>query len=756
MPIHTFEKIIDNLTAERIFRQIPFEQFIVELSGSGELILRSIFQFFHDMIDHHISETVDEYPEDVENIGYLLYNMDSLFIDDSEKPFFADRLFSNRLVNLARSFRLGSPPHKIYVFKGPAGSGKSTFLNNLLNKLEAYARSDKGLLYEVVWKIPTDGLSKPSGRKTRGSTKAGVTKDGEQSFEKTDLDFFEVPCPNHDNPIVMIPRNHRAKLLKEIIPQEAFRKRLFKHKQFEWVLKSEPCTICSSIFDALTEKFSIKEIFSMIHARRYLFNRKQGVGISVFNSGDDLEKSLVRKNETIQKFLNEFFQDSNKVQYLYSSYAQTNQGVRALMDLKARNIQRFLDLHGIISDEVHKVQEIEERIQSLFIVLMNPGDFDQISQNKETQADGKIDTSLQDRIHEILVPYVLDYNTEIKIYTNTFGEQIKLRFMPHVLESFARVIISSRIKRSEVIKDWIKLRSVYEKFCDPDFHILKMDLYAGVIPEWLTKEDRGALKAEIRKGVLAESETEGHTGFSGRESQQIFNEFYTQFSKKRPITMKHLHDFFLDENRKLKDKIPGEFLKHLTGLYDHEVLKEAKDAIYSYNEEEIIKSILNYLVSITHNVGEIVKNPYLNNEEFEVTGDFLDIVETHLIGYNASNYQKSKFRDEAIAEYASMTLAREIKTEGKKITETKQFQEMFAQFTRTAREKVLEPYVGNNNFRCAIKEFDTEDFSKYDNKIKEKVQTLFKNLGEKYGYSIECAKTVILYVLDNNLMEKFK
>ncbi|MBF0406223.1 MAG: serine protein kinase PrkA [Candidatus Riflebacteria bacterium] len=744
MPIQAFDNIIENLTAEKSHKLISFQEFLKEFQTSGHLILRNVFQLFHDMIHHYLSESRDDFADDSESMGFLNYNLDELFINESEKPFFADRLFSNRLVNLAKSFRMSSERNKIYIFRGPAGSGKSTFLNNLLTKFEKYVRSEEGLLYEVVWKIPIEDMGTEF-----------ITKNRAAGFGADD-NFFEVPCPNHDNPILLIPRKYRAALLREIVQDADLKKKLFKHRQYSWVVNNEPCTICGSIYDALAERFPVKRIYSMINVRRYLYNRKQGIGISVFNSGDELERTIVKTNERIQQFLNEFFKDSNKVKFLFSSYANTNQGIRALMDLKAKNVQRFLDLHGIISDEVHKVGDIEERIKSLFVVLMNPGDLENVGQHPKSE-DPKVDDSLKDRIHEILVPYVLDYDTEINIYVNTFGEQIKLRFMPHVLENFAKTIISSRIKKeSKAIKEWLKNDRIYEKYCDPDFFLLKMELYSGLIPDWLSKEDKDSLKSDVRRNILAESENEGHQGFSGRESIQLFNDFYTKYSKKRPITMQHINEFFMDENKELKNEIPRDFLKHLTDLYDYEVLKEVKDSMYSYNEEEISKSILNYLVAITQNVGDIIKNPYLNYEELIVTEDFLDIAETYLMGYNAHISAKRKFREDAVNEYAASTLAKEIMGERKHIMETRQYTEMFNQFTKTAREKVLEPYAENSNFRCAIKEFETDEFNKYDAKIKERVRLLFSTLDEKYSYSVDSAKTACLYVLDNDLVKKFR
>ena len=65
----------------------------------------------------------------------------------------------------------------------------------------------------------------------------------------------------------------------------------------------------------------------------------------------------------LQKRINALLQDSNQVQYLFSRYASTNNGIYALMDIKSHNKERLIELHNIISDGVHKVDEIEENVQ---------------------------------------------------------------------------------------------------------------------------------------------------------------------------------------------------------------------------------------------------------------------------------------------------------------------------------------------------------------------------------------------------------
>ena len=68
----------------------------------------------------------------------------------------------------------------------------------------------------------------------------------------------------------------------------------------------------------------------------------------------------------LQTMLNDLLK-TDSVSYIFSYLAKTNNGVYALMDIKENNIKRLMDLHGIISDGVHKVGYIEEKIKTLFV-----------------------------------------------------------------------------------------------------------------------------------------------------------------------------------------------------------------------------------------------------------------------------------------------------------------------------------------------------------------------------------------------------
>jgi len=142
-----------NISTQEQRTSIPFDAFLNELVAYPKTATRNIFQVFHDMMKAYVGEGVDEYPDDPESIQFANYDCSKLFVEGTDNPFFADRLFANRLVKLVEALKRGTQQNKIYIFKGPPGCGKSTFLNNMLTKFEEYASTDAGLRYETVWRF---------------------------------------------------------------------------------------------------------------------------------------------------------------------------------------------------------------------------------------------------------------------------------------------------------------------------------------------------------------------------------------------------------------------------------------------------------------------------------------------------------------------------------------------------------------------------------------------------------------------------
>ena len=766
-----------NQSMSRIERRcsIPFEEFLNQLAANPPLVIRNVFQIFHDMIKSYVGDGIDEYPDDPESIHYVLYDCSRLFVEGSDYPFFADRLFANRLISLVEALKRGAQQNKIYIFKGPPGCGKSTFLNNLLMKFEEYANTSEGMRYEVVWHFDRKTLegfrdyeSHPVLEKLSQLLEipyldqSGPAPEGDNSpnsLESSEAyaaahyashlvdDFIEVPCPSHDNPILMIPKHHRREFFDDLFKNNEFKWKLATEKEYDWVFRDNPCTICSSLYEALLDRLqSSQEVFNMLYARPYRFNRRMGEGISVFNPGDKRLGQSVMRNPILQKHINNLLRDSNRVQYIYSRYAKTNNGIYALMDVKSHNTERLSELHNIISEGIHKVEDIEENVNSLLLAVMNPEDEKNILEFQ----------SFLDRVEYTTIPYVMDLSTEVEIYRKIFGKHIDERFLPRVLHNFARVIISTRLnQRSEAMLEWISDPGKYRLYCDDNLQLLKMEIYTGYIPTWLAEEDLKKLTAGVRRKIIADSEREGEQGVSGRDSIKIFNEFYSAYAKKEKlINMADLCKFFTKIHHSVKDLIPRGFLDSLLRMYDYTILQEVKESLYYYNEEQISREIQNYLFAINFEIGAVETCTY-TGEKLIITEELLEGIERRLLGAQVDVNQRRSFRSATQKEYTSKTLTQEVMVEGLSLTATKIYKSMHDRYVHNLKEKVLDPFLENENFRRAIKDYNSEDFKTYDRRIRADVTYLIGNLCKKFRYTEPGAKGVCMYVIDNDLAKKF-
>jgi predicted Ser/Thr protein kinase len=752
---------------------MPFEAFLDLLVQHPQAVIRNVFQVFHDMVKSHVAEGIDEYPDDPESIHFVYYDCTRLFVAGSDHPFFADRLFANRIINLAESMKRGAQQNKIYIFDGPPGCGKSTFLNNLLMRFEEYSNTQEGTRHEAVWRIDRQALGASNGADTLPFFQQMFTLMERSSAENEPPDavhpqadtaqrknpeevaasilgsneIIEIPCPSHDHPILMIPKHYRRPFFDDLFANDRFKRRLFTDKAYDWVFRELPCTICASIYQVLLNRLkSPLRVFSMLYARPYRFKRRLGQGISVFNPGDRPGKQQVLTNPMLQEQLNRVLKDSNQVKYIFSRYATTNNGIYALMDIKSHNIERLIELHNIISEGVHKVEDIEENVNSLLLALMNPED-------KKNIQDFQ---SFSDRIEYIKIPYILDLNTEIAIYRNIFGHQIDERFLPRVLHNFARVVISSRLNtRSEALLEWIGQSSKYSQFCDENLQLLKMEIYTGHIPDWLAEEDRKRFTAQRRRRIIGESEKEGNRGLSGRDSIKIFNEFYSSFARQdKLITMADLNKYFTTIRKDLQDLIPAGFLDSLGRNYNYTVLQEVKESLFYYNREQINRDLLNYLFAINFEVGSVETSTH-TGDRLEITENFLTELENRILGDGLSETDRHAFRADTQKAYTTRTLTQEIMIEGIPITETKLFQDIHERYAFNLKAKALDPFLDNENFRQGIKDYNTPAFRTYDQKIRDDVTFLIGNLGTKYHYTEKGAQEVCIYVIDNDLARKF-
>lgn len=691
-----------NLKLEKTPPVLSFKDYLALVCEQPRRLLRNIFQVFCDMIFEYVGEGVDEYPNDPESIGFRKYDCSKLFVDGFSKPFFPDRLFANRFIAQIKHLQYGKSQNRMYIYKGPAGSGKSTFLTNLLTKFEDYTKTPNGQMFEICWDIELGG-------------------------EKLTL-----PCPSHDHPFLLIPREQRSKFLKKLLPPSQDKEFILTDSSYEWLFEDEVCPICSAIFEALLEKLSsIEEIFQMVKVRPYKFSRQLGQGISVFNPADESPNGNFLSNSQIQEKLDRLL-GPGTVKYIYSPLAAVNNGIYVLMDIKGKNLERFGQLHNVLSEGIWKVGGlVEEKAKRIiFLGTINPEDEKVVTES-----------SLKDRVIIERIHYILEPATEVRTYASVYGKDIEKRFLPNVLENFARVVISTRLKlESPAIKEWISDLSRYDEYCDSNGLLLRMEIYSGIIPLWLSEEDRKRFNSKIRSKIIAEAATNGESGWSGRESIALFGEFLELYRDQKFITMDQVVNFFKKRiSKEARDRIPQGFLGSLARWYDYQVLDQAKLAAYRLNEEYVRREILDFLYAINFNVGDKIVCPY-TGDEVSVTQEFFSKIVSLITGVRQPPLDKIKSIVEECRKKCLVIVAR-----GEDLATSEIFREIFESYVSNLKEMAIDNIRG---VREGIAAFGTPDYPSLGEEVKLETERIIGNMVSKFHYPAAIAAQILLYAID--------
>jgi hypothetical protein len=189
-------------------------------------------------------------------------------------------------------------------------------------------------------------------------------------------------------------------------------------------------------------------------------------------------------------------------------------------------------------------------------------------------------------------------------------------------------------------------------------------------------------------------------------------------------------------------------------MYNYTILQEVKESLYLYNDEQISRDIQNYLFSINFEIGSNETCSF-TGEKLKITEEFFKTIEGCLLGPKADSAKRIAFRKDTQNEYASKTLTQEIMLDGKHITQTALYQSLHDRYVYHLKEKVMDPFLENENFRRAVKDYKKEAFKTYDKRIRDEVEYLIRNLCEKYFYTEQGAKQVCMYVIDMNLAQTF-
>src|SRR5213596_928846 len=183
-----------NLQSAQEYQELNWEGSLedyLKLVQENPRVTRNAFQRIYDMI---LSYGVEEYVEYKKKSARYRF-----FRDERHGGRDAVYGIDQSLTHLVDIFKSASRNYgterRVILLHGPVGSAKSTIVRLLKKGLEEYSRTPQGAMYTFTW--------------------TNIANDVEKEVYALVND--ELPCPMREEPLHLIPIEHRDKLLVEVM-----------------------------------------------------------------------------------------------------------------------------------------------------------------------------------------------------------------------------------------------------------------------------------------------------------------------------------------------------------------------------------------------------------------------------------------------------------------------------------------------------------------------------------------------------------
>ncbi|TVQ32084.1 MAG: serine protein kinase [Phycisphaeraceae bacterium] len=529
-------------------------------------VARNAYQRMYDMILSYGWEKYRLFKQDL-----IRYHFFSDPIDDGADAIYGLDKPLMDLVDVFRSAAEGyGTDRRILLLHGPVGSSKSTIARLLKKGIEAYSRTDSGALYSFSWLLDEN---------------AGPTDNS-----------VEFPCPMHEEPLTLVPREARADVLASI--NERYRP---PHGHGRLRSPGDLCPFCRKVIDDLMRHYDgdWKQVMQHVKTRRIILSEKDRVGVGTFQPKDEKNQDSTELTGDINyRKIAQYGSDSDPRAFNFDGELNiANRGVCEFIEVLKLDVAFLYDLLGASQEHMIKPKKFAQtHIDEVILGHTNEPEYKRLQSNELMEA-------FRDRTIKIDIPYNSRLDDEIKIYQKDFGpERIRnIHIAPHTLEVAAMWVVLTRL--DEPKKSGLGL-------------VQKMKLYNGKAIPGFTED--------AVKELMEEAPREGMTGVSPRYVQdKISNALVSHQAIEEGainpfMVMNELesglshHSLINDEEMKKRYR---ELLAVVKDEYEDIIKAEVQRAI-SADEDAIKRLCANYIENVrAYTQKERVKNRYTGREE---------------------------------------------------------------------------------------------------------------------------------------------
>ncbi len=631
-------------------------------------VTRTAYQRLYDMI---LSHGTDETMVNKEKrVSYKFF--DDPMGEGQDAIFGLDRTLSN-LVNVLKSAanRYGTE-RRVLLLHGPVGSSKSTIARLLKKGMEHYSKADDGALYTYSWR--------------------------ESAIDGTET---WVDCPMHEEPLHLIPPEHRAEVIASLMGDS-------DDYPYPFTIEGDLCPFCRQTFNErmIKNDGDWSKVLADIRVRRLVLSEQDRVGIGTFQPKDEKNQDATELTGDINyRKIAEYGTESDPRAFNFDGeFNIANRGVIEFIEVLKLDVAFLYDLLG--ASQEHKIKPkkfAQTDIDEVILGHTNEPEYKKLQSNEFMEA-------LRDRTVKIDVPYVTRLSDEIHIYQKDYNSR-KVRgkkIAPHTLEVAAMWAILTRLEEPK----------------NAGLTLLqKLKLYNGKTLPGFTEDNIKELREE--------SEREGMHGISPRYVQDKISNALVAHADERsvnPFMVLNELEAGLKHHSLINSDDVKKHYKHLLAIvkeeYEDIVKNEVQRAIAA-DEDALSRLCGNYIDNVkAYTQREKVKNKYTGATE-EPDERLMRSIEEKI---DIPESRKDDFRREIMNYIGALSL------DGKK----------FDYKTNERLQKALELKLFQDQ-KDTIK-LTSLVSSVVDKDTQEKIDIVKGRLIRNYGYDDDSATDVLNYV----------
>ena len=506
---------------------------------------------------------------------------------------------------------------RFLLLTGPNGSAKSTITEMLSRGMESYSAQDAGALYRFNWIFPTEKINH-GGIGFGGGSGSGETPAALESFAHLDESQVDarLPCEMGDHPLLLVPREARADLVKEL-RHGCEAETCDDLAPSVYLAEGDLCPKCKMIFEALLTSYEgdYMRLLRHVQVERFYASRRYRQATSRVEPqlAADAQTRQVTADRSLSA-LPTALQSINLFE-LDGHLVQANRGVVDFSDLLKRPLEAYKYLLIAVEEGRVMLDRANIFFDLLFIGSSNESHLNALMESPEW-------TSFKARMELIKVPYLRDYLQETEIYdAQVAGGQVGKHIAPHTTEVAALWAVLSRMFKPKAVRFDDKIKELVKKLTPLE----KAELYArGKAPGWARGDDAKQLRGAVQD-LWEETENEvvyeGRIGPSPREMKTLIlhagqDPSYGCLSPNAVldglaglVKETSVYAYLRMEGKDGYHDYAG-FVETARGWYLDRVDREVSAASGLVAEESHHELFSRYLTNVMHNTrGEKVQNP---------------------------------------------------------------------------------------------------------------------------------------------------